>query len=143
VDGRNNSPENWILSAQLIYRYSRYTDLTLSAQRSFQEDVDFFNSGYKNTGVWVTLNHEWSRLKVFSYASFFYLHNDYINPALDTSGQFLTRQDYIVGAGVGFSRALTRWLRIRLAYSYINRNSNFFGFSYNDHKFLAGLQTSF
>jgi hypothetical protein len=143
VDGRNNSPENWTLSAQLLYRLSRYTNLSLTAQRSFQEDVDFFNAGYENTGVWVTLNHEWTRFKVFSYASFFYLNNAYINRAPDASGEFLTREDHIVGAGVGLNRALTRWLRIRLAYSYINRNSNFFGFSYNDHKFIAGLQTSF
>ena len=44
---RNNSPENWIMSANLLYRYSRFTNLTITAQRAFQEDVDFANQAYR------------------------------------------------------------------------------------------------
>ena len=143
LTGRNNNPENWILSAELLYRFSRYTNLTLTAQRSFQEDVDFDNSGYRNTGVWVSLNHDWQYFRVFSYATFFYLNNDYLNAAFDTSGQVLRRNDNVIGAGVGLSRPITRWLRARIDYNYVNRSSNFFGFSYNDHRFLFGLSTSF
>ena len=38
VPGRNNNPDSWSLSAQLLYRFSRYTNLSLTAQKSFQQD---------------------------------------------------------------------------------------------------------
>jgi polysaccharide biosynthesis protein VpsM len=140
---RNNSPDSWTLSAQLLYRFSRYTNVSVLAQRSFQQDFDFFNAGYNNSAVWVTLNHEWSKFKVASFASFFYMNNAYINATEDVSGQIQTRNDNIVGVGVGLSRQLTRRLRLRAAYSYINRSSNFPGYGYNDNKVLVGLQGSF
>lgn len=143
VDGRNNHPDGWTLSAELRYRYSRYTNVAVTAQRSFQQDVDFFNTGYNNSGVWVTLNHDWAKFKVASYVSFFFINNAYLNPAPDAFGQFETRNDDLVGFGVGLSRPLSRWLRIRLAYSYVNRSSNFPGYGYNDNKVLGALQTSF
>jgi len=143
VDGRNNNPNNWTLSANLLYRFSRYTNVAVTGQRSFQQDSDFFNAGYTNSGVWVTLNHDWSKFKVASFVSFFYTSNTYLNPALNASGQLETRNDNIVGVGVGLSRELTRRLRARVAYSYINRSSNFPGYGYNDNKVLAGIQTSF
>jgi hypothetical protein len=140
---RNNNPENWILSAELLYRLSRYTNITLNARRSFRDDVDFGNNAYRSTGLWVSLNHNWHYFRVNSYATFFYINNDYLNSAFDALGNFERRLDNIVGAGVGLSRPITRWLRARIDYNYINRGSNFFGFSYNDHRFLFGLATSF
>ncbi len=141
--GRNNTPESFIMSANLLYRYSRYTNFTITAQRSFQEDLDFGNSGYRNTGVWLTLNHEWHYFRVNSYATFFYLNNRYLNSTVDLAGQFKRRNDDIIGAGAGLSRPLTRWLVARIDYNYINRGSNFFGYSYNDHRLLFGVQASF
>jgi hypothetical protein len=140
---RNNSPDSWSLSANLLYRFSRFTNLSVTAQRSFQQDADYFNAGYTNSAVWVTLNHEWNKFKVSSFASFFYISNAYLNPTLDAAGQFQTRNDNIVGVGVGLSRQLNRWLRVRAVYSYINRSSNFPGYGYNDNKVLVGLQSSF
>jgi hypothetical protein len=143
VDGRNNNPDSWSLSANLLYNFSRYTSLALTAQRSFQQDSDFFNAGYTNSAVFVTLNHEWTKFKVTSFASFFYINNAYVNPTLNSLGELETRNDNIVGVGVGFSRPLTRKLRVRAAYNYLNRSSNFPGYSYNDNRVLVGLQTSF
>ena len=143
VDGRNNNPDSWTLSANLVYTMSRYTNLSVTAQRSFQQDSDFFNAGYNNSAVFITLNHEWTKFQVTSFASFFYINNAYLNPALNSLGQLETRNDNIVGLGVGFSRALTRKLRVRVAYNYLNRSSNFPGYSYNDNRVMAGLQTSF
>ena len=143
VPGRSNSPDSFSLSAQLVYRFSKYTILNLTAQRLFQQDPDFFNAGYINSGVWVTLNHEWQKFKVASFVSFFYLSNAYLNPSPDSSGVFNTRNDGVVGFGAGLSRPLTGKLRARVAYNYIDRSSNFPGYTYNDHRFLVGLQTSF
>jgi hypothetical protein len=143
VPGRNNSPSGFTMSMNLLYRYSRATNLTLTAQRAFLQDVDFNNAGNYNTGVWVAVNHDWTFFKLTSYASFYYLNINYLNPALDSQGQFLRRLDNIVGVGVGLNRLVTRWLRARLDYSYSNRASNFPGYSYNDNRVLIGLQTSF
>jgi hypothetical protein len=140
---RNNNPENWILSAALRYRYSRYTKLSLTAQRSFQDDVDFGNFAYRTTGVWVSIDQTWRYFQVDSYATFFFINNDYLNSFFDLAGNFERRHDTLVGAGVGLSRPITRRLRARIDYNYINRSSNFFGFSYNDHRFFFGLATAF
>lgn len=144
LSGRNNNPENWIMSANLLYRYNRDTNLTLTAQRSLQEDVDFGNSGYRNTGIWFSANHYWHYFKVYSYATFFFLNNDYLNPLFDTgTGTFRDREDNIIGVGTGLSRPINRWLRARIDYFYSDRSSNFFGYSYNDHRFIFGVSTSF
>jgi hypothetical protein len=141
---RNNSPQDWIMSVQLLYRYSRLTNLTLTVQRSFQQDVDFRNQGYQSTGLWVSLNHTWNYFKVYSYATFFYINNDYLNETVDfQTGNLVRRLDNVIGMGVGFSRPINRWLRARVDYIYTNRSSNFFGYSYNDNRVLFGLVTSF
>jgi hypothetical protein len=140
---RNNNPTGWTLSAQLLYRFSRYTNLAVTGQRSFQQDPDFLNAAYYNNAVWVTLNHEFHKWRVASYASFFFTSNAYINPAVDAVGQIDTRNDSLVGFGAGLSRPINRWLRVRVAYSYVNRSSNFPGYSYNDNRVLGALQTSF
>lgn len=143
VSGRNNSPSSFSASVQTQYRYSRYTNLSLTFQRSQQDDVDFGNSAFWNTGVFVTLSHEWTYFKTTTYASFAYTNNSYINDSFDAgTGTFRRRDDNILHLGAGLSRTLTRWLRLRLDYTYINNSSNFSGFTYNDHRFLIGLQTS-
>jgi hypothetical protein len=143
VPERDNSASGFTMSINLLYRYSRTTNLTLTAQRSFNQDVDFRNAGYYTTGVWVALNREWTFFRLASYASFYFINSNYLNPALDSQGQFLKRLDNTVGFGAGLSRPLTRWLRARVDYSYSNRSSNFFGYGYNDNRVLVGLQTSF
>jgi len=144
LSGRNNSPENFIMVANLLYRYSRYTNLTVTAQRAFFEDVDFDNSAYRSTGVWVSLNHDWHYFRVYSYATFFYMNNDYVSPSFDAgNGEFLDREDNIIGVGLGLSRPINRWLRARIDYFYSNRSSNFAGYTYNDHRLLFGVSTSF
>lgn len=141
---RNNSPDGWACSVQLLYRLDRSTNITLTGQRSFQDDADYLNSPYTSSGVWLTLNREWHYLKLASYATFYYINNDYLNRTIDPgTGTSVRRDDNLVGAGVGLSRSLTRWLRARLDYNYTNRASNFFGYGYNEHRFMFGLQTSF
>jgi hypothetical protein len=143
VPGRDNTASGFTMSINLLYQYSRATNVTLTAQRAFNQDVDFRNAGYYNTSVFVALNHQWDHFRLASYASFFYINSDYLDPTLDAQGQFLKRLDNTVGCGVGLARPLTRRLRARVDYAYSNRASNFFGYSYNDNRVLVGLQTSF
>ena len=141
--GRDNSPGSFIMSLQTLYRYSRYTNLALTVQRSKQDDVDFGNSPFWNTGVFATYSHDWHYFRMTTYASFGFINNDYLNESFDSgSGSFKGREDNIIYLGAGLSRPLTRWLKVRLDYSYFNQSSNISGFTYNEHQALFGLQTS-
>ena len=142
VGGRNNTPKNWALSIQTLYRYSRYTNITLIAQRSLQEDSDSNNSPYTNTGFLLTVNHFIHYWKVNTYAGITYYNNAYVNPTLN--GKVLeTREDNIFGVVAGVSRPLNRWIRLRVDYAYQDKSSNFNSFSYMEHKVLLGAQASF
>ena len=143
LPGRNNSSGSWALSIQTLYRISRYTQLSLIAQRSLQADVDFANNAYYNTGLFLTLSHYWHYCKVTSYAAFSYYNNDYLFASIDPSGQSLKRIDNVYSFGAGLSRPLTPWLRLRLDYLYNDRGSNFNFYTYNEQKVVLGLQSSF
>ncbi len=144
LPGRNNSSGSWALSIQTLYRISRYTQLSLIAQRSIQADVDYANSAYYNTGLFLTLSHDWHFFDITSYVACAYYNNQYINSTIDTfTGEWLKRNDNVYSFGAGLSRPLTRWLRLRLDYLYNDRGSNFNFYTYNEHKVLLGLQSSF
>jgi hypothetical protein len=144
LPGRNNSPGGFAMSLQTLYKISRYTQVSLLAQRGISEDVDYGNSPYINTGLFLTLSHFWHAIDVTSYVAFSYYNSDYLNDTLDTStGAFLKRNDNYESFGAGLSRPLTKWLKVRLDYLYTNRGSNLSYASYNEHKVLLGLQTSF
>jgi len=138
-----NTPSTPAFSAQVTYKFDRRTNLALTAQRAINQDADLAgNTAYENTAFYVTLNHLWAYWKLSSYVNVSYTINDYINRSQDPGDGFKFRQDSIVSAGVGFSRPLTRYLRLRLDYSYNNKASNFTNYSYNEHRMIFGIQTT-
>jgi polysaccharide biosynthesis protein VpsM len=144
LPSRGNAPNSWALSVQTLYRYSRYTNLALVAQRSIQEDADSANSAYINSGLILTLNHQFHYFQINSYLAISYYNNSYIVNNIDPgTGELKKRNDNIFSAGGGLSRPLTKWLRVRIDYIYYNRGSNFATFTFNEHKVLLGLQSSF
>ncbi|MBW1918312.1 MAG: outer membrane beta-barrel protein [Deltaproteobacteria bacterium] len=141
--GRNNSPNSWALAMQTLYRYSRYTNLALTAQRSYQDDVDFGNNAYENSAVYVTLNKHWHYFRTDSYLAFYYINNNYVNVAADpVTGRLKERDDDIISVGCGLSRPFTSYFRLRLDYNFINKDSNFSTYSFNEHRLLFGIETS-
>jgi hypothetical protein len=144
IPGRPNSPSSWSCSVQTLYRFSRFTNLGLVAQRSFQEDADNGNSAYINSGLFFTLNHNLHHFKVNSYLAISYYNNSYVfNTFNPGTGTLMKRNDNIFSAGGGLSRPLAPWVRARIDYIYYNKASNFATFSFNEHKVLLGLQFSF
>jgi polysaccharide biosynthesis protein VpsM len=140
---RGNSTGGVAFSAQTIYKFSRYTNVALVAQRSIQENADNLNNGYYNSGLFLTVNHLFHYFQVSSYAAFAFYHNNYVGDTFNSgTGEFQHRVDNIVSAGVGLSRPVTNWLRLRLDYLYTNQSSNFSGLSYNQHFVSFGAQTS-
>jgi len=147
IPGRNNSPQTWSLSVQTLYRYSRYTQISLTAQRSIQEDLDFGNNAYINSGVFLSIYHEWHYLMATTYFAASYSNNDYLNEVPITVSPGVTknflRNDNVVTLGGGIIRPVTRWLRLRLDYNYANRGTNVPGLPYNEHRVLFGAQVSY
>jgi hypothetical protein len=143
LPGRNNSPNSWAFSLGSIYRYSRYTTLNLSAQRSIQQDIDFANATYYSTALWVSLTHDWAYFRVASYVSFAYANSSYVNSGINPSTGLLSpREDNTYTIGAGVSRPLTPWLRLRLDYNYTDDASSYFLYSYHEHRVLLGVQLS-
>lgn len=139
----NQTPSTPALSAQVTYKFDRRTNLALTAQRSIQQDVDVSgNAAYTNMGIYLTLSHEWAFWRLSSSANIAYTFNDYINRSLNPGDGRQFRQDSIIFTGVGLSRPLTRYLKLKLDYSYNNRASNFNGFGYNEHRILFAIQAT-
>jgi len=148
IGTRGFNPNGLALSIALLYKLSRYTQMSLIAQRSLQEDVDFTtsfgDSSYFNSGFLFTLTRLWHYFDVTSYASFAFYNNKYIYNNIDPgTGQLKSRNDNIIYVGAGLSRPITRWLRLRLDYLYENRASNFTFYGFNEHKALLGVQVSY
>jgi hypothetical protein len=144
IPGLDRSPSAPALSAQLTYKFDRRTNIALTAQRAIQQDMDLAgNTAYINNGVYVTLSHDWSFWKLSSYANIAYTFNDYINRSQDPGNGFRYRQDSIIFTGVGLSRPLTRFLKLRLDYNYNNKASNFSTFSYNEHRVMFGVAATY
>ena len=146
---RGSNPDGLALSIQALYKLSRYTQMSLVAQRALQEDVNFTNSlfgnnSYFNTGLLFTLTQFWHKFNVTSYLAFSYYNNQYIYNNFDPgTGELKNRVDNIIYAGGGLSRPITRWLRLRLDYLYYNRGSNFNQYPTNEHKVMLGVQSTF
>lgn len=138
---RNKTPTSFVTSVSTAYRYSKFTTFNLTVQRSKQDNINYDNAPYWNTGVFFTVTRDWHYLKSTLYAGISYTNNDYINPTLD--GTVLKRRQdnvfYIVG---GLYSPLNRWLRLRFDYSYIDNQSNFSSYTYSEHRVLLGLQAA-
>lgn len=149
IGTRGFNPDGLALSIEALYKLSNYTQMSLIAQRALQEDVNannniLGNNSYFNSGVLFTLTHFFHYWNVTSYLSFGFYNDQYIYNSLDPgTGVLKSRDDNIIYAGGGLSRPITKWLRLRLDYLYYNRGSNFSFYSYNEHKVLLGLQSSF
>jgi hypothetical protein len=145
IPGRNNSPSSFVMSVNTLYRYSRYTTFNLTLQRSIQNDTDSINNdAFINTGIFLTLSHDWHKFKTTTYASIGYNNNYYVNSSLAPgTNEFERRLDNVIFLGAGLGRPLTKWLRLQVDYAYIIRSSNFSGFSYNDNRLSFGCQLSF
>jgi hypothetical protein len=145
---RGFNPDGLALSIQALYKLSRYTQMSLIAQRALQEDVNantiFGNNSYFNSGLLFNVSHLWHYFNVTSYLSFSYYNNKYIYDNFDPgTGELKSRVDNIIYAGGGLNRPITKWLRLRLDYLYYNRGSNFSFYAFNEHKALLGIQSSF
>ena len=152
VPGRDNNPNSFAMSLQLLYRYSRFTQFILVAQRSNQNDLDYHNASYENTAFYFTWQKNWHYFNINSFITVSYAfnyYNSYSPFALGSNGFILPsgfqpkRQDNLYGVCVGLNRPLTKYLKIRFDYRYYNDGSTYPNISYMQHWVGLGLQTTF
>jgi len=138
------NPNGLALSIQTLYKLGPFTQVSLVAQRSLQEDSNSRNDAYYNTGLLFTVSHLWHYFNVTTFLSFSYYNNNYIYDNFNPGTTELKRRiDNVTFFGGGVSRPITRWLKLRLDYVYYNRGSNFNSYTTNEHKVLLGVQSSF
>jgi hypothetical protein len=142
--GNRSVARSFTMTVQTLYRYSRYTNLSLVLQRANLEDPDTANSGYTNTGAYLSLNHQWTYLNIMSTIFINYYNNSYLNDTQDSvTGQFRKREDNVINTGVGLMRPITKWLKARLDYNYFNKGCNMSNINFNEHRVMFGIQSSF
>jgi hypothetical protein len=144
LPGYTSTTNSWALSIQTNYKITTYTNVSLVAQRSIQQDTDYANSTYINTGVFSTLTHNWHYFDITSYMTFSYFNSSYQADSFNSyTGAWEKRNDNYISFGSGLSRPVTRWLQVRLDYLYTDRGSNFNYYANMEHKVLFGLRSTF
>jgi hypothetical protein len=144
IPDRDNNPNAFSMSIQTLYRYNRYNQFGLVAQRSTQQDLDSNNDAYENTAFYLAWNRKWEAFKIESEVVFSYANNSYLEEAFNSdTNNFQKRLDNLVTVGLNLSRPLSPYFRLRVYYQYQSRSSNFNVYTYNENRVGAGIHASF
>ncbi|HEY3277347.1 MAG TPA: outer membrane beta-barrel protein [Syntrophorhabdaceae bacterium] len=136
---RDNSPKNWIMAANLIQDFTKYTSVSFNAARSFYDDTDFGNASYIGTGAGATFQHFFTQ-KIGSTATAIYRYNEYLDYNADpVTAQQKKRVDKRWDFGVGAIYRMNRWIEGRLEYQYITKNSNFETYSFDENRVMLKI----
>jgi len=136
LPGRSNTANTWMVASKVSYDMSKYTNFELRAIREFQDDGDFGNVPYYRTFASLTAQHFFT-YKIGASATVAYQQNDYTNDAPDPlTGRLGKRQDdrWTFGAGAFYN--IQKYLKTRLDYEYITRDSNFNTYSFDEHRIM-------
>lgn len=133
LPGRSTKSNTWVAEANLVQNFTKYTSLAISALRAFQDDNDYNNTPLYRTNASLTLQHFFTA-KIGGTAVAGYENADYqketVEPLL---GVFKRREDNIYRTGIGGFYNIQKYLKVRLEYSYIKRDSNFKGYSFDEN----------
>ncbi len=133
---RNNNPSTWIVSGSVTQNFSPHTKLTFTAQRLFVDDTASANASYESTLAGLTFQHFFTD-KVGATATAQYWLSDYLDDSTEpVTGISRKRTDKRWDVGAGVIYKIQKWLETRLEYQYINRNSNFETWSFDENRFM-------
>jgi hypothetical protein len=136
IQGRDNSPRNWVMAIQVVDNFSPKTSLTLDASRMFADDFDLSNASYVNTMASLTLQ-QYFTAKIGALASVTYRNGNYLEFFPDpVTGQEKKRYDQTWTFGAAAFYNVQKWFQLRLEYQYIERNSNFNLYSFIDNRII-------
>jgi hypothetical protein len=132
--GRDNSPHSWIMAGQLVQNFSSSTSLTLDAKRALLDDSVTENALYTDTMIGLGVQHFFTG-KIGGLGSLSYRQADYQQLQTEpVTGVDKKRGDRTWTFGAGGIYNIQKWLQTKLEYQYITNDSNFYSYSYNDHR---------
>lgn len=134
--GRENSPNSWMAATNVRFDQSKYTSYEFQARREFQDDYDFDNSPYYLTLLSFTAQHYFT-YKIGAAATVAYQQSDYTDDGRDPVTRVLgKRKDDRWTFRIGNFYNIQKYLKTRLDYEYITRDSNFNTYSFNEHRVM-------
>ncbi len=136
VANRDNSPKTWIVLGNVTQNFTPYTSLSFLASRQLNDDTDFGNASYENTRASATLQHFFTGKLGGTATATYQLSNyldNYTEPVTNASKK---RKDNRWELGGGMIYKMQKWLEVRLEYQYINKQSNFETYSFDENRVL-------
>ncbi len=139
VAGRDNSPANWIMAAQIVEAFDARTSLTLDATRALADDIDIGNASYIDTFASVAFQHYFTA-KIGAAGTVTYRQGDYLDKLTEPvtgASKLRTDKAWIFGGALFYQ--IQPWLQTRLEYQFQDKASNFAQYSYNEHRVILRL----
>jgi len=134
--GRDTRSNTWVADVDLVQNFTKYTSLAFSILRAFQDDTFYANVPYYRTAASLTLQHYFTR-KIGGRAMTWYDRADYQEKTIERyTGIFKERTDNVYSTGIGAFYDIQKYLKVRLDYNYINRDSNFEDFSFGENRVM-------
>jgi len=136
LPGRDTRSNTWVADVDLVQNFTKYTSLAFSILRAFQDDTFYANVPYYRTAASLTLQHYFTR-KIGGRAMTWYDRADYQEKTIERyTGIFKERTDNVYSTGIGAFYDIQKYLKVRLDYNYINRDSNFEDFSFGENRVM-------
>lgn len=134
--GRDTRSNTWVADVDLVQNFTKYTSLAFSILRAFQDDTFYANVPYYRTAASLILQHYFTR-KIGGRAMTWYDRADYQEKTIERyTGIFKERTDNVYSTGIGAFYDIQKYLKVRLDYNYINRDSNFEDFSFGENRVM-------
>ncbi|HQG26467.1 MAG TPA: outer membrane beta-barrel protein [Syntrophorhabdus sp.] len=136
LPGRDTRSNTWVADIDLIQNFTKYTSLSFSVLRAFHDDTYYANVPYYRTAAALTLQHYFTR-KIGGRAMAWYDRADYQERTPEPfTGFFKERTDKVYSTGIGAFYDIQKYLKVRLDYNYINRDSNFENYSFGENRVM-------
>ena len=136
LPGRNSRRNTWVADVDIVQNFTKYTGLAFSVLRAFQDDTDYANVPYYRTAAALTLQHYLTR-KIGARAMVGYDRADYQEKTAEPfTGILKERIDNVYSTSIGAFYDIQKYLKVRLDYSYLKRDSNFEGFSFGENRVM-------
>jgi hypothetical protein len=137
---KDDKLDTFSTQVNLDYKLSPYDLIKLKALRTIEEDVDT-NEPFTREDYSIGYSHILSlNERIRLNATLGFGKDDYDGESLDTGGILKKRDDDIYYAILGVDYAMRRWLLWSISYTYMERDSNFIRYDYDENRvFVKGM----
>ncbi|NLN60473.1 MAG: outer membrane beta-barrel protein [Deltaproteobacteria bacterium] len=134
---KDDKIDEFSTQVDLAYKLTPYDTIKLKAFRAIEEDEDT-NEPHTRDDYSIGYSHILSmNEKIRLNAILGYGKNDFDGRTFDTDGRLKHRNDDIYYATLGVDYAMQRWLLWNVGYTYMDRDSNFIRYDYDENRFFV------